>query len=151
MNTVKPLNGSNLRRSRRKRFRFWIKSYLPAILLSALLGTYLDLFMIGKGLYHFPYRPFQDIFSLNIFFTLTVLPVLMAIFLIWMSRLNIWQRGCLIILLSLVMSVCEKLAEDIGIFVHSARWSHLFTLIGYCLFLKMIHAFHKWFNEDRPG
>ena len=148
MNTVKHLSDSSLQPLPKKRFRYWIKSYLPALLLSSLLGTYLDLIMVGKQLYAFPIRPLPAIFSINLLFTLLGLPVLTFIFLYLVGRWRKWGRLVIIVCFSLGMVVLERRAEDFGLFVHSHSWNHLNTFIGYCLFLLTVYCFHEWVTTD---
>ncbi len=114
------------------------------MLLASLLGTYLDLYFIGKGMYYFPIRPFAAIFSINILFTLAVLPIFMIPLLKIMQRLNGWLKGIFVLSISLAMAALEKMAEDMGLFVHTEDWHHLYTFAGYSLFIGLISAFHGW-------
>ena len=52
------------------------------------MGTYLDLYFTGKGLYSFPIRPLSSIFSINIAFTLVGLPLLTSIYLYFSNKIN---------------------------------------------------------------
>ncbi|MCM3243219.1 hypothetical protein M3598_10730 [Cytobacillus oceanisediminis] len=124
-----------------------IKSYIPAMLMASLLGTYLDLYFTGKGMYAFPTRPFSDIFTINIVFTLAVLPIFMIPLLKIMESLKGWFRGMFVMAISVAMAAAEKMAESIGMFVHAENWHHFYTFIGYCLFIGLIAAFHGWMNE----
>ncbi|MGM0990311.1 hypothetical protein LIS77_14690 [Cytobacillus firmus] len=126
-----------------------IKAYMPAMLLASLLGTYLDLYFTGKGMYAFPMRPFSDIFTINIVFTLAVLPIIMIPLLKIIESLNGWVRGMFVLAISIAMAAGEKVAESIGMFVHAENWHHLYTFIGYSLFIGLIAAFHGWMNGDR--
>src|SRR3954466_7387602 len=130
MNTVKHLKDSSLQPSRKRQFRFWNNPSLAAVILGSLVATYLDLFFVGKQLYRFPIRPMPEIFSINIAFTLAGLPVLVFVFLSIMNQLNKWGKAGLILLLSLLMPILEKLAEVIGWFEHSEQWEHLYTSLG---------------------
>ena len=82
--TVKHSKKLNLPFLQRKMFSFEKTNNLFAlvitILLSSIIGTYLDAFLFAKQLYSFPVRPFPSIFSVNIGFTLFVLPILTTIF-----------------------------------------------------------------------
>ena len=120
---------------------------MPAMLLASLLGTYLDLYFIGKGMYYFPNRPFSAIFSINILFTLAVLPIFMVPLLKIMQNLNGWLKGMFVFSISLAMAALEKVAEDMGMFVHTENWHHLYTFLGYSLFIGLISAFHGWINR----
>ncbi|PGX37362.1 hypothetical protein COE29_30765, partial [Bacillus cereus] len=50
------------------------------IFLSSIIATCLDAFFVHKQIYSFPARPFSSTFSVNIAFTLFVLPILTVIF-----------------------------------------------------------------------
>ncbi|MEI2357688.1 CBO0543 family protein [Mesobacillus zeae] len=149
MNTVKHLKDLNLQPLRKRQFLYGIKSYIPAMVLSSLLGTYLDLLFIGKQLYFFPNRPFPAVFSINILFTLVGLPTLMVVIIKLMQMRSKWKRVLFIVFIGLGMAALEKKAEELGFFVHSKQWNHLYTLIGYCLFLLVVFRFHQWINEKR--
>ncbi|WP_042454205.1 CBO0543 family protein [Neobacillus dielmonensis] len=126
------------------------KQALSTAVLAALLGTYLDLYFVGKGLYSFPYRPFPELFSINILFTLLVLPVFIITFLYWTSQINRWGKVGVVMFISLFMTIMEKLTELLGFFVHSDGWKHNFTFFGYMIFLTVITVFHSWI-EGRLG
>lgn len=133
-------------------FPSWIKAHrnlIPAIILASLLGTYLDLYFVGKGLYSFPIRPLPAIFSINITFTLVALPFLTAVFLIVCNRLKFWKQIILIILLSLFMAVAERQAEAYGLFEHHESWKHLNSFIGYMVFLIIIYSFYTWSKSQK--
>ncbi|URM34759.1 hypothetical protein LLY41_10405 [Cytobacillus firmus] len=147
MHTVKHLKGSSSQPLPKR--PSGIKAYIPAMLLASLLGTYLDLYFIGKGMYAFPIRPFSDIFTINILFTLAVLPILMISLLKIMESLRGRFRWMFVLAISIAMAAAEKMAESIGIFVHAENWHHLYTFIGYCLFIGLIAAFHGWMNGNR--
>lgn len=121
---------------------------MPAMLLASLLGSYLDLYFTGKGMYAFPTRLFSDIFSINIVFTLAVLPIFMIPLLKIMESLKSWFRGMFVLMISLAMAAAEKMAESIGMFVHAENWHHLYTFIGYCLFIGLVASFHGWMNKE---
>ncbi|MFK9092807.1 CBO0543 family protein [Bacillus salipaludis] len=140
MNTVKHLNGSSLQPWQKKQLPF---SYLASMVLASLLGTYLDLYFVGKQLYQFPMRPFSEIFSINIAFTLVGLPILVMIFLRCISKLNKWGKAGVILFVSLLMPIFEKFAEELGWFVHADGWKHLYTCFGYLLFLTIITVFYE--------
>ncbi|UYG95284.1 CBO0543 family protein [Cytobacillus firmus] len=147
MHTVKHLKGSSSQPLPKR--PSGIKGYTPAMLLASLLGTYLDLYFTGKGVYDFPMRPFSDIFTINILFTLAVLPILMISLLKIMESLRGRFRWMFVLAISIAMAAAEKMAESIGIFVHAENWHHLYTFIGYCLFIGLIAAFHGWMNGNR--
>jgi hypothetical protein len=117
------------------------------MLLSALLGTYLDLYFVGKGLYAFPIRPMSTVFSINIAFTLIGLPLLMGVFLYFCHKMNAWQKAGLMIIVSLLMSVMEKQAEALGFFVHHESWTHMYSFVGYTLYLTCLYFFNSWLKR----
>jgi len=147
MNTVKHLNGSSLQPLPKRRLPFRNKNYLACMLLASLLGTYLDLYFVGKQLYRFPMRPLPELFSINIAFTLMGLPILVMIFLSCISRVNKWGRTGIILFVSLLMPIFEKFSEELGWFVHSDGWEHLYTFFGYLLFLTIIYLFYEWLEK----
>ncbi|MGG5254046.1 CBO0543 family protein [Neobacillus sp. SM06] len=116
---------------------------LPALLFSVLFGTYLDLLMSGKHLYVFLNRPFPDIFSINIFYLLIILPVVTAIFLSFMER---WNRLAVLLIAGWIMQFMEQFAELLGLFRHSESWIHANTFVGSLFFLTAVYAFHRWIN-----
>ncbi|EKN65290.1 hypothetical protein BABA_20881 [Neobacillus bataviensis LMG 21833] len=117
-------------------------------MLASLLGTYLDLYFVGKDLYQFPMRPFPEIFSINIAFTLVGLPLLVLIFLRTVSQVNKWGKAGIILFVSLLMPIFEKLAEVLGLFVHADGWQHLYTFFGYLLFLTIITLFFEGMTKQ---
>ncbi|WP_332307633.1 CBO0543 family protein [Cytobacillus praedii] len=147
MTIVKHLKGSNLRLSRKKPFLFVIKSimnFLPIILFSSLYGTYLDLYFVGRGLYSFPARPWPEIFSIHIFFSLIGLPLLTVFFLIVCSKLKCWEKAIFILAFSLIMAVFEKQSEAFGLFMHHHSWKHLYSFIGYSIFFTTILSLNQF-------
>ena len=147
MNIVKHLNGLKLpplpkRRSTSK------KDYLVTGIFASFIGTYLDLYFVGKGMYEFPNRPLLELFSINISFTLAGLPVFVMLLLYFLSRLTKWGKIALILLVSLLMAVFEKFAEVLGFFQHGDEWKHLYTFFGYLLFLLIIAVFFHWLKEE---
>ncbi|WP_248734529.1 CBO0543 family protein [Neobacillus rhizosphaerae] len=148
MNTVKLLNDSRLQPSQKRRLTFWNKNYFACMMLASLLGTYLDLFFVGKQMYEFPVRLLPRIFSINIAFTLIGLPVFVMIFISCISKVNKWGRAGIIFFVSLLMPIFEKFAEVLGFFVHNEQWNHLYTFFGYLLFLTIISAFYQWLEKQ---
>jgi hypothetical protein len=128
----------------KKRLTFWNKDSLACAVLTSLLGTYFDLYFVGKGLYQFPHRLLPEIFSINIIFTLIVLPLLTMVFLYCLSQVNRWRRAGIILFVSLLMPILEKLSERLGVFVHSDKWMHLYSFFGYLLFLTIISGIYFW-------
>ncbi|WP_305367883.1 CBO0543 family protein [Bacillus sp. V3B] len=108
------------------------------------IGTYLDLYFVGKQVYQFPKRPFPDIFSINIAFTIVGLPLYIFLFLYLSNKMSSLTRVVFIITLSLFITVIEKQAEVFGLFTYSNQWKHYYSFIGYILFMLMIWKFYKW-------
>ena len=107
------------------------------MIFSCLIGTYLDLYLVGKGLYSFPKRPFPDIFSINISFTLIVLPVLVGVYLMICDKLTNLKKMVFILSISLMMTVIEKQSEVLGFFEHHDSWNHIFSTFGYTFYLNL--------------
>lgn len=121
---------------------------MACAVLAALLGTYLDLYFVGKGLYYFPHRLLPEIFSINIVFTLIVLPILTIVILGCLSQVNSWGRAGIILFISLMMPILEILAEQLGLFVHSDQWKHLYSFFGYLLFLIIISRVYFYLKKE---
>jgi len=120
------------------------------MVLASLLGTYLDLYFVGKQLYQFPKRPLPEIFSINIAFTLVGLPILVMIFLRCISQVNNWGKAGIVLFASLLMPIFEKLAEVLGMFIHAEGWQHFYTFFGYLIFLTIITLFYEGMaNKNR--
>jgi hypothetical protein len=117
--------------------------YLPAILFASLLGTYLDLYFVGKHFYEFPIRPFPEVFTINIAFTLFAVPLFTWIFLLLIDKMPKWSRLVFIIFLSMLPPIIEKMAVQWGFFRHDNQWNHLFSFFGYFLFLVLIWKIFK--------
>lgn len=142
------MNGSNSRRWQKRPFQYEIKRYIPASLFAALAGTYLDLIFVGKQVYFFPVRPFSSIMTINIAFTLAGLPIMAAVFLRLMEKQHMAGKTVIIFFISLLMSIVEKLSESLGLFIHSASWSHTYTFFGTLFYLIVVYQFHKWINQS---
>ncbi|TKC20155.1 hypothetical protein FA727_07070 [Robertmurraya kyonggiensis] len=130
-------------------YRFWI-NILPVVLLASLIGTYLDLYFVGKGVYAFPYRPYPSIFSVNIVFTLIILPLVVLLFLYISDKLTERNTFLFIFLSGLLASILERVAEDIGFFIHSSAWKHSYSFFGYSVFMYFIYSFYQWVKKKSP-
>ncbi|HWO75282.1 MAG TPA: CBO0543 family protein [Bacillus sp. (in: firmicutes)] len=147
MNTVKQLKKSSLPFSPKRSYsgkRHNLSAFGSTLLLASLLGTYLDLYFVGKQLYQFPIRPFPEIFSINIAFTLVGLPLFTLLFLYVSNRMTPFKRFLFIFMMSLFVAVFEKQAEALGYFRHSDEWKHYYSCIGYFLYMLLIWRFHTW-------
>nr|WP_311315411.1 CBO0543 family protein [Neobacillus mesonae] len=143
------MSGSKLQPWRKNRLTFWNKKYISSALLAVILGTYLDHTLVELGLYEFPLRPFPKVYSVNIIFTLIVLPICIMIFVHLTSQVNKWGRKGIILFVSLLVPILEKLAEELGFFVHSDSWQHIYSFFGYLLFLVIIDGFQQWAGKIR--
>ncbi|WP_433770119.1 CBO0543 family protein [Bacillus wiedmannii] len=117
------------------------------IFLSSVIGTCLDVFFVTKQIYFFPVRPFPSIFSVNIGFTLFVLPILTAAFIQISKTLSAVSRTLLIISIGICASIFEQFAEKRGLFIHSADWHHTYSLFGYIIFLSFIWRVYNWIQK----
>lgn len=45
------------------------------------------------------------------------------------------------------MPIFEKIAERLGVFVHSDKWMHLYSFFGYLLFFTIISAVYSWLKK----
>ncbi|WP_423241357.1 CBO0543 family protein [Oceanobacillus zhaokaii] len=150
MNIVKHLRESNYQSSRKKQYyrrNQRINAYLSTIIFAALIGTYLDLLLVGAGLYSFPKRPFSEVFTINILFTLCILPLLSLIIIFVLTRLHKLLRYLFLFICSLFVYIVEQTAEQYGLFIHSTYWKHEFSLFGYFLFLIFIWKFYSWLDN----
>ncbi|HHT7191279.1 TPA: CBO0543 family protein, partial [Bacillus cereus] len=111
---------------------------LITIFLSTIIGTGLDAFFVYAHIYSFPARPFASIFSVNIGFTLFVLPILIAVFIQITKILSTVSRTLLIISIGICASIFEQIAERLGLFIHSVYWNHTYSLFGYMIFFSFV-------------
>ncbi|MCQ6358484.1 MULTISPECIES: CBO0543 family protein [Bacillus] len=114
------------------------------VFLSAIIGTCLDAFFVNKQIYSFPVRPFSSTFSVNIAFTLLVLPILSASFIQISKTLSTVSRTLFIISIGVCASIFEQVAERLGLFVHNGHWHHTYSLFGYMIFLAFIWKVYRW-------
>jgi hypothetical protein len=122
--------------------------FLPSILFASLLGTYLDLYFVGKHLYEFPNRPFPEVFSINIAFTLVILPLGIWLFLYLVDEMSKWGRLVFTLFLSAVVPFIEKKSMQLGFFHHDDQWNQIYSFIGYFLFLFLIWKIFKWSKKN---
>jgi len=94
-------------------------------------------------------RPFPEIFSINIAFTLIGLPLFIGFFLLVCYKVALWRKIGLILILSLFISIAEKKAEALGFFIHHETWKHIYSFIGYTLYLTIIYSFYHWLTRVR--
>lgn len=123
------------------------RAYISTILVSSLIGTYLDLWLVGKGSYSFPVRPFASIFSINILFTLCILPLLTFFMIYVFNQVNRLSRLLLSVCSSLIIAFIEHYSEKFGFFAPSDRWTHLYSIIGYLIFITLLWNLFKWFSK----
>lgn len=148
---MKHLKSSKSQQLPKQRFLRNVIFYLPAILFAALLGTYLDLYFVGKNLYAFPLRPFPEVFSINILFTLLILPLLTWLFLYLANKMARWKRLIFTLLLSILVPFIEKKSVQLGFLSHADQWNPLYSFIGYFLFLVLIWKMFRWIVQLFPN
>ncbi|PEK87016.1 hypothetical protein CN600_28410 [Bacillus mycoides] len=145
--TAKHSKKLNSQFSQRKMSSFEKKNDFLALIItvffSAIIGTCLDAFFVNKQIYSFPVRPFSSTFSVNIAFTLLVLPILTASFIQISKKLSTVSRTLFIISIGVCASIFEQIAERLGLFVHSTDWQHSYSLFGYMLFLFFIRKVYQ--------
>ncbi|MGN4946214.1 CBO0543 family protein [Bacillus cereus group sp. MYBK104-1] len=117
------------------------------ILLSSIIGTCLDAFFVAKQIYSFPVRPFSSIFSVNIGFTLFVLPILTIIFIQISKNLSVFSRILFIVSIGICASIFEQIAERLGFFIHSGDWHHTYSLFGYMIFFSFIWKVYHFIQK----
>ncbi|WP_091580190.1 CBO0543 family protein [Alteribacillus bidgolensis] len=124
-----------------------IYSYITTALFASLVGTYLDLLFVGIKFYHFPVRLFPEIFTINIGFTLLLLPLFTVFFLFAASRVSSPVRWVIIVHISMVICIIEQLSEQLGWFIHDADWNHAYSFFGYMLFLFIVWKLFVFFQS----
>ncbi|WP_243870697.1 CBO0543 family protein [Bacillus albus] len=117
------------------------------ILFSSIIGTWLDAFFVAKQIYSFPVRPFSSIFSVNIGFTLFVLPILTTVFIQISKTLSAVSRILFIISIGICASIFELVAERFGLFIHSVDWNHTYSLFGYMIFFSFIWKLYHFMQK----
>ncbi|MCH4568067.1 CBO0543 family protein [Bacillus sp. ES1-5] len=116
-------------------------------LLSSIIGTCLDAFFVAKQMYSFPVRPFSSIFSINIGFTLFVLPILTMIFIQISKTLSTVSRILFIVSIGICASIFEQVTEKLGLFMHSVDWNHTYSLFGYMIFFSFIWKVYHFIQK----
>ncbi|WP_425464017.1 CBO0543 family protein [Oceanobacillus piezotolerans] len=150
MSIVKHLKKSNFPSSRKKQYyrkNQRISTYLSTIIFASFIGTYLDLLLVGAGLYDYPRRPFPEIFTINILFTLCILPLFYLIIIFILKRLHQLPRYLFLIICSLFVYIAEHAAEQYGLFSHTSYWKLEYSLFGYFLFFIVIWKFYSWLED----
>ncbi|MFD1412267.1 CBO0543 family protein [Oceanobacillus jeddahense] len=122
------------------------QAYVIAALFSSIVGTYLDLFFVGIGMYHFPMQLFPEIFTVNIAFTLLILPISIILFLYVADRMLFLPRCIMILTISTAIIFIEKAAEKLGGFIHHPDWNHTYSFFGYMLFLVIVWRVFRFFR-----
>ncbi|MFB9828806.1 CBO0543 family protein [Lederbergia wuyishanensis] len=122
-------------------------AYIVIIVFAALFGSGLDLFFVKYGFYEFPFRPFPHLFSINIAFTLCVLPFITFLYLVLMKKMNRLERWIVILIISFLAPLGEIISEAWGLFIHSEKWSHYYSVIGYFLYLVFVSKIFFWLSE----
>ncbi|WP_281181728.1 CBO0543 family protein [Sporosarcina ureilytica] len=141
---MKHSNASSLPPSLKKQSFRNLISYVSAVLFASLCGTYLDLYFVGKGFYTFPTRPFPEIFSINILFTIVILPFLTLLYLYLIGEMS--RRGRLVftLIVSGFVPFFERRSIQLGFLQVEDQWNHLYSFFGYFLFMVLIWKIFKW-------
>ncbi|WP_416825608.1 CBO0543 family protein [Ectobacillus polymachus] len=151
MNTAKRLKKLNLPFSQKKisyseKKQTTSKAFVATIIFSCFIGTYLDLLFVGRHLYAFPVRPFPNIFTINVAFTLLILPIFTTLFLWIANILDTFSRILFIVLIGLCISISEQITENVGWFTHSDAWHHSYSFFGYIIFMLLLWKLYRWFQ-----
>lgn len=150
MNIVKRWKESNSQSLPRKHFprkKQQIKAYLSTIIFASFIGTYLDLIMVGAGLYSFPSRLFPQIFMINILFTLCILPLVTFGVIFMLKKLYPLPRYIFLLTCSLAVFIGEQMGEQFGLLSHSIYWRHEYSAVGYFVFFVVIWKFYRWMER----
>ncbi|MGM0878389.1 MAG: CBO0543 family protein [Bacillota bacterium] len=150
MSTAKRLKKSSLL-SLQKRQSFSdgskdLYAYIIAALFASLVGTYLDLIFVGKGMYDFPVRVLPEIFTINIVFTLFILPLFTILFLFVAKRVQPIARLIMILIISVFIFFIEQFTEELGWFIHHTEWNHAYSFLGYMFFLIVVRKLFLFFS-----
>lgn len=95
-------------------------------------------------MYAFPIRPFPTVFSVNIAFTLFILPIFTTFFLHIAKNFSTFSRILFIILIGISASISEQFAESLGWFTHSENWYHSYSFFGYMIFMVFMWKIYRW-------
>ncbi|HEK9102313.1 hypothetical protein KFD70_23000 [Bacillus pfraonensis] len=119
-------------------------AFIFTIIFSCFIGTYLDYLFVSIQMYDFPVRPFPNTFSVNIAFTLLILPTFTTFFLHIAKALSTFSRILFIILIGICASISEQFAESLGLFTHSEDWHHSYSFFGYMIFMFFMWKIYGW-------
>lgn len=149
MTIVKQLKDLSLPFSQRKRSSIGsnntqLKPYILSMILASWLGTYLEIILTGKQYYTFIERPFPDIFSIDIRFTLIGIPLLTLVVLSILNTMNLIQKSLFLMVLSTTLALMEMLIENIGWITFSEQWRNIYSFFGYFIFYVIIWLFFQW-------
>lgn len=147
---AKRLRSLSLQPSQKKPLPSLNKVFLalfPCLLLGMLLGTYLDLYFVSKGVYLFPKRLFPALFTINIGYNLVILPVITGITMLLYYQMPLCSKTGFLFLFGLCASVVEKLAEAFGFFTHTPAWKHVYSLIGYPIYFLFLYSIFLFFLD----
>lgn len=143
MNTAKPLKTSSSPPSPKKRFSYK-KNHIAIPFLAVIIGTYLDLYFVGIGMYSFPKRLFPEIFTINIAFSLFILPIFTCILMLIIKEMTSIKRWSFLVLTSIFIAIIERLSESFGFFIHSDQWKHIYSFFGYLVYMFVIWRVYNW-------
>lgn len=140
---MKPLKNLNSQPLPKKQ-SFFKNQLVTIYLLACVIGTYLDLYFVGKGFYSFPSRLFPDTFNINIVFTLGILPLFTFLLILAMKKMSPFTRWSFILVTSIIIAFIEVISERFGVFIHTEQWKHYYSLIGYFIYIVFMWNFYKW-------
>lgn len=94
-------------------------------------------------------RPFPDVFTIHVGFTLVGLPLILVVFLFVCEKLNFVGKTSAILLLASIMTVGEKLSEWFGCFLHDPSWKHIYSLFGYTIYLSFMLILYSFVSMKK--
>ncbi|WP_407657969.1 CBO0543 family protein [Lederbergia citri] len=124
-------------------------AYFIIIIFAILIGSSLDLYFVKNNYYEFPIRPFPNTFSINIGFTLCILPAVTWLYLFIMKKINRLERFIVIIMICFLVPIGEQVSEHLGLFLHSEKWKHSYSSIGYFLYLIIVWKIFQWMYKKK--
>jgi hypothetical protein len=141
MNTAKPLKNLSSLPSPKRPFSYKL---VVISFLAIIIGTYLDLYFVGIGMYSFPQRLFPEIFTINIAFTLVILPLFTYLVMLIIEKLTPIKRWSFLVVTSIFIASIERLSESYGFFIHSDQWKHIYSFFGYFVYIFGMWRVYSW-------
>ncbi|KXH81921.1 CBO0543 family protein [Sporosarcina sp. HYO08] len=104
----------------------------------------MELWFVEKNFYTFSIRPFPEIFSINIAFTLLLIPSITFIYLLVAGKMASWLRLIFTIALCAFVPYAEEQAVQYGFLSLGDQWNSYYSSVGYFIFLVLIWKLYKW-------